>query len=143
MSHDEKACVNCGEDRSGEATSGPVDDPYGYRAAQASKHDVGPVDDPYGYRAAARRPSDATPTGEKRGIDRESYTVRRFVLDHCAALGAEYEEDFRKDLLRMLDGERDACARVAEACAPAGLSDVWTAAQRAIASRIRERKGGA
>lgn len=28
--------------------------------------------------------------------------VRRFVTDHCAALGAEYEEDFRRDLLRML-----------------------------------------
>jgi hypothetical protein len=63
MSHDEKACVNCGEDRSGEATSGPVDDPYGYRAAQASKHDVEPVDDPYGYRAAARRPSEDPPKG--------------------------------------------------------------------------------
>jgi hypothetical protein len=93
--------------------------------------------------AGGDRASEAPIPAEKRGIDRESYTVRRFVLDHCAALGAEYEEDFRKDLFRMLDEERDACARVAEACAPAGLSDVWTAAQRAIANRIRERKGGA
>ena len=41
-------------------------------------------------------------------LDAESYTVRRFVTDHCAALGAEYEADFRKDLLRMLDEVRRA-----------------------------------
>lgn len=41
-----------------------------------------------------------------KALDEESYTVRRFVLDHCAALGAEYASDFRKDLIRMLDEVR-------------------------------------
>jgi hypothetical protein len=42
-------------------------------------------------------------------------------------------------LAEVRAAEREACAKVAEACAPAGLSDQWTAAQRAIAKRIRER----
>lgn len=42
-------------------------------------------------------------------LDRESYTVRRFVVDHCAvSLGDEYADTFRRDLLRMLDEVREA-----------------------------------
>ncbi len=49
-----------------------------------------------------QRIGDATPVPVSPSLDGESYTVRRFVLDHCAAIGAEYEADFRADLLRML-----------------------------------------
>lgn len=54
--------------------------------------------------ASSMSGSSATPLAPS--LDAESYTVRRFVLDHCAAIGAEYEADFRKDLLRMLDEVR-------------------------------------
>jgi hypothetical protein len=82
--------------------------------------------------------SEATPAPEKRGIDGESYTVRRFVLDHCAALGAEYEEDFRKDLLRMLAEVR---AFEREACAQLFLGG-GTYAGTDAAELIRSAKGG-
>jgi hypothetical protein len=84
------------------------------------------------------RSSEATPAPEKRGIDGESYTVRRFVLDHCAALGAEYEEDFRKDLLRMLAEVR---AFEREACAQLFLGG-GTYAGTDAAELIRSAKGG-
>jgi hypothetical protein len=87
---------------------------------------------------ADRVSSDATPAPEKRGIDGESYTVRRFVLDHCAALGAEYEEDFRKDLLRMLAEVR---AFEREACAQLFLGG-GTYAGTDAAELIRSAKGG-
>lgn len=48
------------------------------------------------------RISGEAPASVSPSLDAESYTVRRFVLDHCAAIGAEYEADFRADLLRML-----------------------------------------
>lgn len=84
-------------------------------------------------------------------LDRESYTVRRFVVDHCAvSLGDEYADTFRRDLLRMLAEvrreEREACARLCEGKADAFFAqatreDVDAGVGASVCARDIRRRG--